>query len=90
MAGASAGVAVAIGTALNSPVTATATLTDAQMADLEAGKWYVNVHTPANKGGEIRGQVIRTNEGMKMAPMHPMHPMAKPPAAAPAAAPMKH
>jgi hypothetical protein len=32
-------------------------LTDAQIADLEAGKWYVNVHTAANPGGEIRGQV---------------------------------
>jgi hypothetical protein len=40
-----------------SPVHGTATLTDAQIKDLEAGKWYVNVHTAANKGGEIRGQV---------------------------------
>ena len=36
-----------------------ATLTDAQAADLEAGKWYFNIHTAANKGGEIRGQVIK-------------------------------
>lgn len=35
----------------------TATLTDVQAADLMAGKWYVNVHTSANKAGEIRGQV---------------------------------
>jgi hypothetical protein len=41
-----------------SPLTGTATLTDAQIADLNAGKWYVNVHTAANKGGEIRGQVL--------------------------------
>jgi hypothetical protein len=40
-----------------SPITGTATLTDAQAADLMAGKWYVNVHTAANKGGEIRGQI---------------------------------
>ncbi len=39
------------------PITGTATLTDAQAADLAAGKWYVNVHTAANKGGEIRGQI---------------------------------
>jgi len=32
-------------------------LTDAQIADLDAGKYYVNVHTDANKGGEIRGQL---------------------------------
>jgi len=36
-----------------------ATLTDAQAADLLAGKMYINVHTEANKGGEIRGQVTR-------------------------------
>jgi CHRD domain. len=31
-----------------SPVTGSATLTDAQAADLMAGKYYVNVHTAAN------------------------------------------
>jgi hypothetical protein len=36
-----------------------ATLTDAQAADLMAGKYYVNFHTDANKGGEIRGQVTK-------------------------------
>ena len=40
-----------------SPITGTAMLTDAQAADLAAGKWYVNVHTAANRGGEIRGQI---------------------------------
>lgn len=34
-----------------------ATLTDAQEADLLAGKWYWNVHTAINNAGEIRGQV---------------------------------
>jgi hypothetical protein len=34
-----------------------ATLTDAQLADLTAGRYYINVHTAANPGGEIRGQV---------------------------------
>jgi CHRD domain len=42
-----------------SPIKGTATLTDAQAADLMAGKWYFNVHTEANKGGEIRGQVTK-------------------------------
>jgi Cu/Zn superoxide dismutase len=56
-AGKNAGVAVPIaGTA--SPMAGSATLTDAQAADLKAGKWYVNVHTAANKDGEIRGQVL--------------------------------
>jgi hypothetical protein len=36
-----------------------ATLTDAQAEELMAGKWYVNVHTAANKAGEIRGQVMK-------------------------------
>ena len=42
-----------------SPFEGSATLTDAQAAELTAGKWYVNVHTDANKGGEIRGQVTK-------------------------------
>lgn len=33
-------------------------LTDAQIADLKAGKWYANIHTAANKGGEIRGWLM--------------------------------
>jgi hypothetical protein len=36
-----------------------ATLTDAQAADLQAGKWYFNIHTEKNKGGELRGQVMK-------------------------------
>jgi hypothetical protein len=43
----------------NSGTEGSATLTDAQAADLMAGKYYVNVHTDANKGGEIRGQVVK-------------------------------
>ena len=42
-----------------SPIKGTATLTDAQAADLAAGKYYVNVHTAANKGGEIRGTILK-------------------------------
>ena len=40
------------------PATGSKVLTDDQIADLMAGKWYVNVHTKANPGGEIRGQVV--------------------------------
>jgi Cu/Zn superoxide dismutase len=54
--GANAGVVVPFASAA-SPITGTATLTDAQVADLQAGKYYVNVHTAANRGGEIRGQI---------------------------------
>ena len=55
--GANAGVVVPFQSA-SSGSTGTATLTDAQIADLMAGKWYANVHTAANPGGEIRGQVM--------------------------------
>ena len=57
--GKNAGVAVAIPNATASPAEGSATLTDAQAADLAAGKYYVNVHTAANPGGEIRGQVTK-------------------------------
>ena len=56
-AGKNAGVAVAIPNAGSSPTEGSATLTDAQAADLLAGKYYINVHTAANPGGEILGQV---------------------------------
>lgn len=35
----------------------TAEITDAQIAELEGGMYYVNVHTEANPDGEIRGQL---------------------------------
>lgn len=44
---------------LSSPFKGSATLTDAQADDLQKGLWYANVHTEANKGGEIRGQVVK-------------------------------
>ncbi|HYM72963.1 MAG TPA: CHRD domain-containing protein [Stellaceae bacterium] len=57
-AGANSGVAVKFDK-VASPITGSATLTDAQVADLTAGKCYVNVHTDANKGGEIRAQLMK-------------------------------
>ena len=57
-AGKNAGVALGISNAGESPVQGRAVLTAAQAADLLAGKWYVNLHTAANPGGELRGQVI--------------------------------
>ena len=58
--GANAGVLVPFNGNLTSPIKGSATLTDAQISDLEAGKWYVNIHTAANKPGEIRGQLVRS------------------------------
>ncbi len=40
-----------------SPITGSTTLTDAQVQQLTAGTWYVNLHTAAHPGGEIRGQL---------------------------------
>ncbi len=37
----------------------TAPITDAQLADLNAGKIYLNVHTAKFPNGEIRGQVMK-------------------------------
>jgi hypothetical protein len=58
-AGKNAGVKVAIPNAGTSPVEGSATLTDDQAADLVGGKLYINFHTAANPGGEIRGQVMK-------------------------------
>ena len=40
-----------------SPITGEAKITPAQAGDLQAGLYYVNLHTAANPGGEIRGQL---------------------------------
>lgn len=56
--GKNAGVAVPISNTASGSE-GSATLTDAQAADLAAGKYYINVHTAANPGGEIRGQVTK-------------------------------
>jgi hypothetical protein len=56
--GKNAGVAVPI-TPNTSPFSGSATLTDTQAADLLAGRWYINVHTAANPGGEVRGQLAK-------------------------------
>jgi len=56
-AGTNAGVALGFTPPLASPIVGTATLTPAQVDQVKAGMWYVNLHTAANPGGEIRGQV---------------------------------
>jgi hypothetical protein len=54
--GKNAGVMIPISPA-TSPLEGSATLTDAQAKALMNGDVYVNVHTAANKAGEIRGQL---------------------------------
>ncbi|MDI3471498.1 MAG: hypothetical protein OJF62_003561 [Pseudolabrys sp.] len=56
--GKNAGVAIPISPNA-SPFEGSATLTDKQAQELMAGEWYVNVHTAANKAGEIRGQMVK-------------------------------
>ena len=58
--GKNAGVQVKLGDANpTSPTTGSATLTQEQVTQLMAGDWYANVHTAANPGGEIRGQLTK-------------------------------
>ena len=48
------------GTPITSPIAGKATLTAQQAKELVDGKWYFNLHTAANPGGEIRGQVLKS------------------------------
>ena len=61
MAGSNAGVVIPFAGSLASPISGGVILTLVQANDLMAGRWYVNLHTQANPGGEIRGQVIPNN-----------------------------
>jgi len=49
-----------------SPIAATmdgtAALSGTDAQDLAEGRWYVNVHTAANPGGELRGQLMQPGE----------------------------
>ena len=68
-----------------SPVAGTLTLTDDQVKMLQSAKLYVNVHTAANPGGEIRGQVVGLHAKKKAAKPAPAPAAAAPAATAPAA-----
>jgi hypothetical protein len=60
-AGKAAPVAVPMVPPLASPIAGSAPITDAQIGDLEAGMWYVNVHTAKHPDGEIRGQLTKAH-----------------------------
>jgi hypothetical protein len=47
------------GNPITSPIEGSATLTPEQTKELMDGKWYFNLHTSANPGGEVRGQVMK-------------------------------
>ena len=59
--GANAGVVLPWAGPISSPMDGSATLTAAQASDLIAGRWYANIHTAANPGGEVRGQMTVRN-----------------------------
>jgi CHRD domain-containing protein len=44
----------------NGPFEGSATLNDDQAKALTSGQTYFNIHTDANKGGEVRGQVTKS------------------------------
>ena len=56
--GANAGVVINLApNGITNMLGGSAPITEAQLEDLMAGRYYVNVHTATNKGGEIRGQI---------------------------------
>ena len=59
--GANAGVVLPWPMPMSASMEGRATLTPTQAADLIAGRWYANVHTAANPGGELRGQMTVRN-----------------------------
>lgn len=73
--------------ALASPIQGTAQISAEQAAQLTGGQWYVNIHTAANPGGEIRGQVGAVEAAAPAGGAGAAPPAATPPAATPPATP---
>jgi len=58
-AGANAGVMIPFPTVASSTFEGKAQATPAQIAAIESGQTYVNIHTKQDPGGEIRGQLMK-------------------------------
>jgi hypothetical protein len=61
-AGENAEVVIPLGESLASPIIGEVVLTEELIAMLDVGDLYLNIHTEANPGGEIRGQLSFTSD----------------------------
>ena len=79
--GKAGGVMVTLCGPCRSGQTGRAQITHAQEAKIEKGLTYVNIHTPKNLGGEIRGQIkaIETKSTSDVSPPPPPSPTPEPP-----------
>ena len=57
--GVAGGIMVPLTATVNGTTTGTVTVADSVLTHMRAGDAYVNVHTAARPGGEIRGQLVR-------------------------------
>lgn len=58
--GVSGGIMVPLTATVNGTTSGTVTVVDSVLTHMRAGSAYVNIHTAARPGGEIRGQLSRT------------------------------
>ena len=57
-----------------SPISGSATLTEPEAADLQAGMWDFNLHTAKYPDGELRGQLVQGGAAASSSAMSEMPP----------------